>query len=199
MPRAWLPGAVGYACLLIGLLDIASAVFPKLRHSRMHTFTGQLPGGTTSLAAVGTMMVGLLLVLLAHALRRRKRRAWRAVCVLLPVGAALHIVRWHQVGPAVVSLAVFAVMLVHQREFYAKADPRTRWRALVNLIVMGAVSVLLGLLIVSTRTKYEIGHPALSERLQHVVYGLFGFEGQSGTTTSGCPTWSPTCSAGWAC
>ncbi|MFJ2868666.1 phosphatidylglycerol lysyltransferase domain-containing protein [Kitasatospora sp. NPDC087314] len=177
VPRAWLPGAVGYACLLIGLLDIASAVFPKLRHSRMHTFTGQLPGGTTSLAAVGTMMVGLLLVLLAHALRRRKRRAWRAVCVLLPVGAALHIVRWHQVGPAVVSLVVFAVMLVHQREFYAKADPRTRWRALVNLIVMGAVSVLLGLLIVSTRTKYEIGHPALSERLQHVVYGLFGFEG----------------------
>ncbi|MER8104785.1 phosphatidylglycerol lysyltransferase domain-containing protein [Kitasatospora sp. NPDC094016] len=177
VPRAWLPRAVGYACLLIGLVDIASAVFPKLRHSKMHTFTGQLPGGTTSLAAVGTMMVGLLLVLLAHALRRRKRRAWRAVCVLLPVGAALHIVRWHQIGPAVVSLAVFVVMLVHQREFYAKADPRTRWRALVNLIVMGAVSVLLGLLIVSTRTKYEIGYPALPERLQHVVYGLFGFEG----------------------
>ncbi|MFJ9611795.1 phosphatidylglycerol lysyltransferase domain-containing protein [Kitasatospora sp. NPDC101176] len=177
VPRAWLPGAVGYACLLIGLLDIASAVFPKLRHSRMHSFAGQLPGGTTTLAAVGTMMVGLLLVLLAHALRRRKRRAWRVVCVLLPVGAALHIVRWHQVGPAVVSLVVLAVLLVHRREFYAKADPRTRWRALVNLILMGTVSVLLGLLIVSTRTKYEIGHPGLGERLEHVGYGLFGFEG----------------------
>ncbi|GAB7181581.1 phosphatidylglycerol lysyltransferase domain-containing protein [Kitasatospora sp. Ki12] len=177
VPRAWLPGAVGYACLLIGLVDIASAVFPKLRHTKMHTFAGQLPGGTTSLAAVGTLMVGILLVPLAHALRRRKRRAWRAVCVLLPVGAALHIVRWHQVGPAVVSLLVLAVMLVHQREFYAKADPRTRWRAVVNLVVMGLLSVLLGLLIVSTRTKYEIGHPGLSERLQHVGYGLLGFEG----------------------
>ncbi|MFG2909982.1 phosphatidylglycerol lysyltransferase domain-containing protein [Kitasatospora sp. NPDC048286] len=177
VPRAWLPGAVGYACLLIGLMDIASAVFPKLRHTRVHTFAGQLPGGTTSLAAVGTLMVGILLVPLAHALRRRKRRAWRAVCVLLPVSAGLHIVRWHQIGPAVVSLVVLVVMLVHQREFYAKADPRTRWRALVNLIVMGALSVLLGLLIVSTRTKYEIGHPGLTERLQHVGYGLFGFEG----------------------
>ncbi|MFD5437605.1 phosphatidylglycerol lysyltransferase domain-containing protein [Kitasatospora sp. NPDC054768] len=177
VPRAWLPGAVGYACLLIGLVDIASAVFPKLRHTKVHTFAGQLPGGTTSLAAVGALMVGILLVPLAHALRRRKRRAWRAVCVLLPVSAGLHIVRWHQIGPAVVSLVLLVVMLVHQREFYAKADPRTRWRALVNLVVMGVLSVLLGLLIVSTRTKYEIGHPGLAERLQHVGYGLFGFEG----------------------
>ncbi|MFJ6384552.1 phosphatidylglycerol lysyltransferase domain-containing protein [Kitasatospora sp. NPDC092039] len=177
VPRAWLPGAVGYACLLIGLVDIASAVFPKLRHTKVHTFAGQLPGGTTSLAAVGALMVGILLVPLAHALRRRKRRAWRAVCVLLPVSAGLHIVRWHQIGPAVVSLVLLAVMLVHQREFYAKADPRTRWRAVVNLVVMGVLSVLLGLLIVSTRTKYEIGHPGLASRLQHVGYGLFGFEG----------------------
>lgn len=123
VPRAWLPGAVGYACLLIGLLDVASAVFPKLRRTRMHSFAGQLPGGTTTLAAVGTLMVGLLLVLLAHALRRRKQRAWRAVCVLLPIGAALHILRWHQIGPAVVSLVLLAVMLVHRGEFYAKADP----------------------------------------------------------------------------
>lgn len=177
VPRAWLPGAVGYACLLIGLVDIASAVFPKLRHTKVHTFAGQLPGGTTTLAAAGTLMVGLLLVLLAHALRRRKRRAWRAVCVLLPVGAALHILRWHQIGPAVVSLVLFAVMLVHRREFYAKADPRTRWRAVVNLVVMGAISVGLGLLVVSTRTGYELGHPSLFHRLEHVGYGLFGFEG----------------------
>ncbi|MFE7558974.1 phosphatidylglycerol lysyltransferase domain-containing protein [Kitasatospora sp. NPDC057500] len=177
VPRAWLPGAVGYACLLIGLVDIASAVFPKLRHTKVHTFAGQLPGGTTTLAAAGTLMIGLLLVLLAHALRRRKRRAWRAVCVLLPVGAALHLLRWHQLGPAVISLVLFAVMLVHRREFYAKADPRTRWRAVVNLVVLGAVGILLGLLIVSTRTKYELGHPGLYQRLEHVVYGLFGFEG----------------------
>ncbi|WP_190213826.1 phosphatidylglycerol lysyltransferase domain-containing protein [Kitasatospora indigofera] len=177
VPRAWLPGAVGYACLLIGLLDVASAVFPKLRRTRMHSFAGQLPGGTTTLAAVGTLMVGLLLVLLAHALRRRKQRAWRAVCVLLPIGAALHILRWHQIGPAVVSLVLLAVMLVHRGEFYAKADPRTRWRAVANLIVMGTVSVLLGLLIVSVRWKAEIHDPSMLDRLQHVVYGLFGFEG----------------------
>ncbi|MDH6126288.1 phosphatidylglycerol lysyltransferase domain-containing protein [Kitasatospora sp. GP82] len=177
VPRAWLPGAVGYACLLIGLLDIASAVFPKLRHTRVHSWAGQIPGGTTTLATVGTLMVGTLLVLLAHALRRRKRRAWRAVCVLLPVGAALHILRWHQIGPAVISLALFVVILVHRREFYAKADPRTRWRAVLSLVVMGTFSVLLGMLIVSVHPSTEIGNPGLLERLEETVYGLFGFDG----------------------
>ncbi|GAA2252322.1 MULTISPECIES: phosphatidylglycerol lysyltransferase domain-containing protein [Kitasatospora] len=177
VPRAWLPGAVGYACLLIGLLDIASAVFPRLRHTRVHSWAGQLPGSTTTLAAVGTLMVGTLLVLLAHALRRRKRRAWRAVVVLLPVGAALHVLRWHQIGPAVVSVALFAVVLIHRREFYAKADPRTRWRALLNLIVMGAFSVLLGMVIVSVHPSSEVGHPTFIQRLKETVYGLFGFDG----------------------
>ncbi|BAJ30168.1 hypothetical protein KSE_43850 [Kitasatospora setae KM-6054] len=177
VPRRWLPTAVGYACLAIGLVDIACAVFPKLRLTRMHSWAGQLPGGATSLAAAGTLMVGMLLVLLAHALRRRKTRAWRAVCVLLPVGAALHLLRWHQYGQAAVSLALLAVMLVHRREFYAKADPRTRWRAVLNFVVLGTVSVLLGLLIVSVRWKAELGDPSLFQRLEHVGYGLFGFEG----------------------
>ncbi|MEV4560966.1 phosphatidylglycerol lysyltransferase domain-containing protein [Kitasatospora sp. NPDC049285] len=177
VPRPWLPGVVGYATMLIGLIDIACAIFPKLRFTRMHNWAGQLPGGTTSLAAAGTLMVGMLLVLLAHALRRRKRRAWRAVCVLLPIGAALHLLRWHQVGQAVISLALLVVMVVHQREFYAKADPRTRWRAVVNFLVLGTVSVLLGLLIVSMRWKAEVGDPSLFARLEHVGYGLFGFEG----------------------
>ncbi|MFJ8437826.1 phosphatidylglycerol lysyltransferase domain-containing protein [Kitasatospora griseola] len=177
VPRQWLPGVVGYACLVIGLIDITSAVFPRFRATRMHTWAGQLPGGTTTLAAAGTLMVGMLLVLLAHALRRRKRRAWRAVCVLLPVGAALHMLRWHQFVQAAISLALFAVMLIHQREFYAKADPRTRWRAMLNFVVLAVVSVLIGLAVVSVRWKYEVGDPSLYQRLEHVGYGLFGFEG----------------------
>ncbi|WP_083976737.1 phosphatidylglycerol lysyltransferase domain-containing protein [Kitasatospora azatica] len=177
VPRAWLPGAVGYACLLIGLVDILSGVFPKLRRTRMHSWAGQLPGTTTTLATAGTLLIGILLVLLAHALRRRKRRAWRMVCALLPASAALHVLRWHQVGPAVVSLVLFVVMLLHRREFYAKADPRTRWRALLNLVVMGAISLGLGFLIVSAHPAREMGRPSLIDRLHETVWGLFGLDG----------------------
>ena len=176
-PRPWAPTAVGYAALLIGVLDIISAVFPRFRHTRMHEIAGLLPGGVTSLATAGSLMIGLLLVPLAHALRRRKRRAWRAVVVLLPVSAALHLLRWHAVGPAVISLGLLVVMLTHRQEFYAQADPRTRWRALANFVGLGTISVLLGLVIVSVHPRSEVGNPDFAERLQHVGYGLLGFEG----------------------
>lgn len=176
-PRAWVPSAVGYAALAVGLLDIAGAVFPRFRHTRMHELAAILPGGVTTLATAGSLMIGILLVLLAHALRRRKRRAWRAVVVLLPLSAALHLLRWHAAVPAVVSLVLLAVLLAHRREFYAKADPRTRWRALWSLLGLGTTSVLLGLVIVSVHPRSEIGNPGFRERVQEVAYGLVGFDG----------------------
>ncbi|MFJ6212347.1 phosphatidylglycerol lysyltransferase domain-containing protein [Streptomyces sp. NPDC092296] len=176
-PRPWVPAAVGYAALLIGLLDIVGAVFPRFRHTRMHELAGLMPGGVTTLATAGSLMIGVLLVLLAHALRRRKRRAWRAVVVLLPVSAALHLMRWHAVGPAVISLVLLVVMLAHRREFYAQADPRTRWRALANFVGLGGLSMLLGLVIVSVHPRAEIGSPGIGARLEQVVYGLLGFDG----------------------
>ncbi|WP_377269982.1 phosphatidylglycerol lysyltransferase domain-containing protein [Peterkaempfera sp. SMS 1(5)a] len=176
-PRAWAPAAVGYAALLIGLVDIAGAVFPRFRHTRMHELAALLPGGVTTLATAGSLMIGVLLVLLAHALRRRKRRAWRAVMVLLPVSAVFHLLRWHATVTAVVSLVLLAVMLAHRSEFYAKADPRTRWRALWSFLGLGATSVGLGLVIVSVHPRSELGNPGLRQRLQEVAYGLVGFNG----------------------
>ncbi|WP_424640554.1 phosphatidylglycerol lysyltransferase domain-containing protein [Embleya sp. AB8] len=172
-----MPSLAGYVCLAIGVLDIVGAVFPRFRGSRVHLWVGQLPGGTTTLATAGSLMIGVLLVLLAPALRRRKARAWRAAVVLLLVGGFLHLLRWHATGAAVVSFVAFAVLIVHRREFYALSDPRTRWRALYNLIGMGTVAVLLGLLITWTHRAREIGDSGAIRMLEHTLYGLFGFEG----------------------
>lgn len=90
------------------------------------------------MATAGSLMVGVLLMLLGHALRRRKQRAWRTVVVLLPVGGLLDLMRWHATGAAAVSFALFAVVLFHRREFYALSDPRTRWRALFSFVGLGA-------------------------------------------------------------
>ncbi|MER5547253.1 phosphatidylglycerol lysyltransferase domain-containing protein [Streptomyces sp. NPDC002589] len=177
LPRSWIPAAAGNACLLIGLLDIASAVFPALRHNRIRLLAGNLPGGTTTMAAAGSLMIGVLLVLLAHALRRRKQRAWQAVMVLLPAAGLLHLLRWHTPAAGAVSFALFLVILVHRREFYALPDPRTRWRALLNFLGMGGASLSLGLLITSVHPTYEAGSPSLTDRLLHTLYGLFGLEG----------------------
>ncbi|MFJ1932543.1 phosphatidylglycerol lysyltransferase domain-containing protein [Kitasatospora sp. NPDC088160] len=176
-PRPRVPTLAAYACLLIGLIDLASAVFPGFRHSRVRLLAGQLPGGTTTVTAVGSLMVGVLLVLLAHALRRRKRRAWRAVVVLLPVGGLLHLLRWHTTATGAVSFALLLVMLLYRREFYALSDPRTRWRTLLSFIAVGGVSLVLGLLITNVHPDYEAGSPSLEERLRHTAYGLVGVEG----------------------
>ncbi|MEU8590505.1 phosphatidylglycerol lysyltransferase domain-containing protein [Streptomyces sp. NPDC048664] len=175
--RPWVPAVAGHVCRLIGVLDLVSALFPGFRHSRVHGWLGELPGGVTTLAAVGQLTGGLLLILLAHALRRRKRRAWRAVVVLLPVSAALHLLHRHQLVTAVIALVLLGAIVVHRREFYAKADPRTRLRALVGLLGLGGVSVLLGLLVVSVHPSSERRPYAFPQRLEHVLYGLFGFEG----------------------
>src|SRR3954465_1972122 len=78
------PVLVARACALVGVLDVAAGVFPRFRHSRMHTLAEVLPGAFGPFAAALSLSAGILLLLLAHGVRRGKRRAWRAAVVLLP-------------------------------------------------------------------------------------------------------------------
>lgn len=177
MSRPWVPAAAGYAALVIGILDILKGVVPRFRETRFSEIAGVLPGSVTTLAEASPLLVGILLIMLAHALRRRKARAWRAVVLLLPVGAVIEGLRWRHPIAAAVSLALFLVLVVNRREFYALSDPRSRWRALWNLVALGAFDVVIGWILVATHTRGMIGRPSPGEQLQHVILGLFGLEG----------------------
>ncbi|MFF8834402.1 phosphatidylglycerol lysyltransferase domain-containing protein [Streptomyces sp. NPDC015130] len=171
------PALVGTACTLGGLIDIAAGVFPRFRASRMHAVAEVLPGTLGHLSAALSLSAGVLLLLLAHGLKRHKRRAWRAAVVLLPVGASAQFVWRHSVIGTLFSLALLALLLRHRAEFAALPDPRSRWRALANFVVMGAGSIALGLVIVSAHPRRIVGDPSLTDRLEHVLYGLLGVEG----------------------
>ncbi|MFD9219932.1 phosphatidylglycerol lysyltransferase domain-containing protein [Streptomyces sp. NPDC060064] len=171
------PALVGTASTLVGLIDVAAGVFPRFRHSRMHSIAEVLPGSTGPFAAALSLCAGVLLLLLAHGLKRHKRRAWRAAVILLPVGAVGQFVYRHSVIGALVSLVLLTLLLRHRSEFAALPDPRSRWKALANFILMGAGSLGLGLVIVSVHPGNEVGSPSLTDRLEHVLFGLFGFEG----------------------
>ncbi|MGW2705776.1 phosphatidylglycerol lysyltransferase domain-containing protein [Streptomyces sp. NPDC001340] len=171
------PALVGRACALVGVVDIAAGVFPRFRHSRMHALAEVLPGSFGPFAAALSLSAGVLLLLLAHGLKRRKRRAWRAAVALLPAGAAAEFVYRHSVIGMLISLAILIPLLRHRDEFAALPDPRSRWRALANFVLMAAGSLALGLVIVSVHPNRMVGDPSLADRLTHVVYGLFGFEG----------------------
>ncbi|MEV6740136.1 phosphatidylglycerol lysyltransferase domain-containing protein [Streptomyces sp. NPDC051104] len=171
------PTLIARACTLVGVLDIAGGVFPRFRHSRMHRMAEVLPGSFGPFAAALSLSAGVLLLLLAHGLRRRKRRAWRAAVLLLPAGAVSEYVYRHSLVGVLIAVALLVPLLRHRGEFAALPDPRSRWRALANFILMGAGSVGLGLVIVSVHSHRMVGDPSLSDRLEHVLYGLFGFEG----------------------
>ncbi|KUL55299.1 hypothetical protein ADL22_01640 [Streptomyces sp. NRRL F-4489] len=168
---------MGTAGVVVGLLNLVAGLFPRFRHSRVHAVAEVLPGAVSPLAASASLVVGILLLLLAHGLKRRKRRAWVAAVALLPVGIAAQLVYRHSVVGAVLSLVLLAFLLRHRKEFAALPDPRSRWKALANLVVLGGVSFGLGLVIVSSHPHKTIGSPSFGERVEHVLWGLFGFEG----------------------
>lgn len=171
------PSLVGTACTVVGLLDIAGGAFPRFRHSRMHTVAEVLPGALGPFTAALALCVGVLLLLLAHGLKRRKRRAWRAAVVLLPIGAVAQFGYRHSIVGVLISLVLLTLVVRHRTEFEALPDPRSRWKALANFVLLGAGSLGLGLVIVSVHPGRVVGSPSIADRLQHVLFGLFGFEG----------------------
>ncbi len=177
-PRpAAVPVIVGTACTVVGLIDVAAGIFPRFRHSRMHSLAEVLPGALGPFAAALSLSAGVLLLLLAHGLKRHKRRAWRAAVVLLPAGAVAQFAYRHSIVGVLVSLTLCWLLVRHRDQFRALPDPRSRWRALVNFVLLGAGSLGLGLIIVSVHPGRVVGDPSIADRLQHVLYGLFGVEG----------------------
>ncbi|GAA2691511.1 phosphatidylglycerol lysyltransferase domain-containing protein [Streptomyces lunalinharesii] len=168
---------MGTAGVVVGLLNLVSGIFPRFRHSRVHAVAEVLPGAVSPLAASASLVVGILLLLLAHGLKRRKRRAWAAAVALLPVGIAAQLFYRHSVFGAVLSLVLLGFLIRYRRAFAALPDPRSRWKAAANLVALGGVSFALGMVIVSSHPHKIVGSPSFGERAEHVLWGLFGFEG----------------------
>ncbi|MFD7103043.1 phosphatidylglycerol lysyltransferase domain-containing protein [Streptomyces celluloflavus] len=176
------PTLIGTAGVVVGLLNLAAGMFPRFRHSRMHALAEVLPGAVSPLAAAASIVVGILLLLLAHGLKRRKRRAWVAAVALLPVGIAAQLVYRHSIIGAVLSLLLLVFLVWHRSEFAALPDPRSRWKAVANFIVLGGVSFAIGMVIVSAHPHKIVGSPSFWDKAQHVLWGMFGFEGPVGYT-----------------
>ncbi|WP_440097617.1 phosphatidylglycerol lysyltransferase domain-containing protein [Streptosporangium sp. H16] len=179
-PRSRVSTAAGYAAMAIGILDIVRAVLPAFRRSRVGEITGFLPGTFTSLAQAVSLVLGILTVMLAHGLRRRKKRAWRAVMVLLPLSVLVNLLHSHRPLAAGLSTLVVVLLVINRREFDALSDPRTRWRALWNLLVLSALNIVIGWVVVSAHPRMIIGDPGAGDRLQHVLLGLVGVRGPVG-------------------
>ncbi len=175
--RRWVPITMGWLCLLIGLADIIGVAIPGLHlHHRLHSITVFVPGTVTNLASTATVITGLLLLMLSHGLRRRKRRAWQAVTVLLAFSVLIHVVHAPYLVQGAAAAAVLAVLLYYRDEFYAVGDPRTRWRAAGVFAGLVVADVAIGLTYILLARHLALDY-SIWQRTEHVVYGLVGVSG----------------------
>ncbi|HTB55082.1 MAG TPA: hypothetical protein VK719_07470, partial [Trebonia sp.] len=63
--RAWVPGIASLLCLVIGLSDVL-AIFKPAWHARLHNVNAFVPGTLTNVTRSADVIIGLMLVLLAH-------------------------------------------------------------------------------------------------------------------------------------
>lgn len=174
--RTWVPQVAALLCLLTGVLDLVSALFPADRH-RLRTLTEYVPGALPRASTALTLVTGVLLVLVARGLRRRKRRAWRLTVALLIGSVGLHVLKGLDVEEATVALAMLAGSWWYRAEFYAKGDPRTRWRAVGAFLGLFTLSYVLGMALVGLRSDHLVSGYEIVPVSEHVLLGLVGVGG----------------------
>jgi lysyl-tRNA synthetase class 2 len=177
--RRWVPVAAGWLCLLIGLADIIEVVHPGLFYtSQMTRFHALVPGTLVNVTHTVSVIIGLLLLMLSHGLKRRKRRAWEAATLLLAGSVVVHVIpfREDRIVTALVSALLVAALLYFRAEFYAVGDPRTRWRALWVFLGLVVADVAIGLTYILLARGLAHDY-SLWQRVVHVAYGLVGVSG----------------------
>lgn len=172
------PGIIAALTWLVGVIAIVSSLLPA-EHNRIRYLTRVLglPVIASATATAIAMSFGVLLVFLAFGLRRRKKRAWRAVVVVTAVVALTHILKGLDVEEATASLALLAVLLLTRKQFYALGDPTTRWyaaRATVEMLIVAITVGMAGLLI---NQRQILGRPSLWQDLREVLLGFIGISG----------------------
>jgi lysyl-tRNA synthetase, class II len=186
----WVPLCAGLATLVIGIGYIIEGLLPHLYHRRLRGLSDILPGTLVNLTRTTDVIIGVLLLMLSYGLRRRKRRAWAAVMVLLAAGLVLHaslgfiahaINHFVPIGPPhplqiAGTAAALIALLAFRRQFYAVGDARSRWRALWVLCCLIVADLVIGLaaivIIGGLRGSYS-----LPQRVYSVVMNTAGFSG----------------------
>jgi lysyl-tRNA synthetase class 2 len=194
--RRWVPRTVRLLSMAIGLFYIVQGLLPGFsehlshRYRGLHRIAEVTPFGLGDLTRIADIIIGLALVMLSYGLRKRKRRAWEAVTVLLAVNVIIHAVvqRPPRVGHLIsefLAILVLVLLIAYRNQFYAVGDARNRWRALWALGLLLVADVAIGVTYLSALSAADgLAAPySFTQKLQSAVTNLVGFSGPVQFTT----------------
>ena len=123
--RKYIPALIGRATYLVGLIDILANVLHPFKASAKK-IQSYLPIFTHSTAFATAVFTGVVLIIVARGLIRRKKRAWAIAVGIILINLASNLFRnrTHLLQISVVA-ALLIALLLFRKEFYAVSDPST--------------------------------------------------------------------------
>ena len=127
---------------LLGLVSMISSLTPNLAE-RSALLVGMIPVQATRTAHVLVLELGLLLVVVAFGLVRRRHRAWQLAVALLAATALLHLAKGLDIEESLAALVLLVLLIVKRRAFTVEGAQGSGRRALRWVVCLTAVGVLL--------------------------------------------------------
>ncbi|KFU76954.1 lysyl-tRNA synthetase, class 2 [Amycolatopsis lurida] len=161
---------------LAGLLALVSVLVPAGRRTLRGRVAEwlELPHEATVGAATVALVTGVLLMLLATGLKRRKRRAWQLAVATAALLTVSHLGLRHALGAGLVSLALLIALIATRRHFIALPDPVTgRWRAVRVFLQLTVAGVAINFVLLSV-APVDAG---VGDRLAQSALALIGVSG----------------------
>jgi len=172
------PRIIGRAAYIVGIIDILANVLRPFKASaeKIDTYLPLIANSTAFATAVFT---GVILIIVARGLIRRKRRAWGLTVAILIINLVSDLFRSrsHPLQLSIVA-ALLIALLLFRKEFYAVSDPTTKFQP-IRAFLIGLIAVIVaGVFILYFRHSGQIvGNPSFGNILLTVVEGLIGVTG----------------------
>lgn len=136
---------VALLALASGILNLASVArpFPLMRVAQIEDL---MPAGTVHLSRFVTMLAGVALVVVSFNIRKRKRRAYNTVLVMLVLSCVFHVAKGLDFREAIISFASLAALLPVRKYFTVRSGRPGLGATLAGVGLVAAVCALYGIL-----------------------------------------------------
>lgn len=170
---------ITWSARIVGLIAVASVVGPAGRVRLRGTVERwlDLPPQATLAAAGLVLASGVLLLMVATGLRRRKRRAWQMAVLTCALIALPHLVFWRGVGSGLTALALGVALVRTRREFTALPDPVGKWRGVLVFWQFVGAGFVINMLLLTLPPRRMVMADGWWQRIEQAVLSFAGISG----------------------